>query len=119
MTGSSETGADVRLTVGGAEAGVGDETGTAEEREATFCGGAGAATDGGGSNDAPHIPQKRFPSEFSLPQREQRTTKVLMYSLRYLGGSMQGNANEGVQKMTGLGRDERLNATFGRHSHGA
>jgi hypothetical protein len=32
---------------------------------------------------------------------------------------MQGNANEGVQKMTGLGRDERLNATFGRHSHGA
>jgi hypothetical protein len=67
MTGSSETGADVRLTFGGAEAGVRDEAGTAEERAATFCGGAGAK-DGGGSNDAPHIPQKRFPSEFSLPQ---------------------------------------------------
>lgn len=32
-----------------------------------------AATGGADSSAAPHMPQKRFPSEFSLPQREQRT----------------------------------------------
>ncbi len=71
MTGSLETGTEVRLTVGGD--GGGDETGRAAECAATFCDGAEAAVDGGGSNEAPHIPQKRFPSEFSFPQREQRT----------------------------------------------
>jgi hypothetical protein len=32
-----------------------------------------AATGGADSSAAPHMPQKRLPSGFSLPQREQRT----------------------------------------------
>src|ERR1700741_2930646 len=39
--------------------------------------GTGGASDalgrGAESSDAPHMPQKRFPSEFSLPHRGQRT----------------------------------------------
>jgi len=35
------------------------------------------------------MPQNRFCSEFSLPQRLQRTQSLLAYSLRYLTGSMQ------------------------------
>ena len=40
---------------------------------------------------APHMPQKRFASEFSLPQRAQRNRSLLssIYSLRYLEHSLQ------------------------------
>jgi hypothetical protein len=46
------------------------------------------------NSDAPHMPQKRFCSEFSFPQRAQRTNLSLPYSLRYLTGSMQGVAGQ-------------------------
>jgi hypothetical protein len=42
----------------------------------TGWGSAGFAADDANS-DAPHIPQKRFCSEFSLPQRLQRTNDLL------------------------------------------
>jgi hypothetical protein len=43
----------------------------------------------GASRVVPHIPQKRFSSGFSLPQRGQRTDSPdSLYSLRYLGDSM-------------------------------
>jgi hypothetical protein len=53
--------------------------------------GAEVTAAGSGNNFAPHIPQKRFSSEFSFPQRGQRThpPEVYLYSLRYLEGSMQ------------------------------
>src|SRR5215467_10469842 len=49
---------------------------------------AGAAA-GSANSDAPHIPQKRFCSEFSFPQRGQRNQSSPLYSLRYLTGSLQ------------------------------
>jgi hypothetical protein len=66
--------ADVEATPTGAEAPVGVEVTAA----------------GVASNFAPHIPQKRFSSEFSLPQRGQRTRppETYLYSLRYLQGSV-------------------------------
>ena len=39
-----------------------------------------AATGGADSSAAPHMPQKRLPSEFSLPQREQRTRTLRVSS---------------------------------------
>src|SRR4029077_9884260 len=56
-------------------------------------GGAAVLGTGAGSSDAPHMPQKRFPSEFSLPHRGQRTNLSSTYSLRYLTGSMQGGCD--------------------------
>jgi hypothetical protein len=88
--------------------GAGSETAVVERRGSGAAGGAEAlsATDGAGaatdtgcgeaevgagvdSSDAPHMPQKRFWSRFSLPQRGQRKESLLIYSLRYLTGSMQ------------------------------
>ena len=40
-----------------------------------------AATGGADSSAAPHMPQKRLPSGFSLPQREQRTYPPSLFSL--------------------------------------
>lgn len=43
--------------------------------------GALAAIEGADSSAAPHMPQKRLPSGFSLPQREQRTHPPSLFSL--------------------------------------
>lgn len=77
-------GAAVEATATGAEAPVGVE----------------ATAAGVASNFAPHIPQKRFSSEFSFPQRGQRThpPELYLYSLRYLRGSMQHAANRVPEK---------------------
>jgi len=55
-------------------------------------GGVGAAA-GSASSEAPHIPQKRFCSEFSFPQRGQRNESSPPYSLRYLTGSIQSGGD--------------------------
>jgi len=70
MTGvSSEAGAEIRDCAGA------DGTGEAgaDDRVAITCAGAEATGADAGSSVAPHMPQKRLVSEFSLPQRGQRT----------------------------------------------
>ena len=82
----------------------------------TGCGGAEVAT-GVDSSDAPHIPQKRFWSRFSLPQRGQRTESLLIYSLRYLTGSMQ--REDGAVRGSGLTRTQfRYNHFLDRRGRG-
>lgn len=54
------------------------EVGMAEAGVAGRCSGL-AATGGADSSAAPHMPQKRLPSGFSLPQREQRTHPPSLY----------------------------------------
>jgi len=85
---AAEGGVDDRIAVVWADV---DATVTGAELPA----GAEVTAAGVGSNFVPHIPQKRFSSEFSLPQRGQRTypPEIYLYSLRYLGGSMQDGGN--------------------------
>jgi hypothetical protein len=80
-------------SAGAAAEGGADDRGAAvcADEEATVTGaelpaGAEVTAAGAGNNFAPHIPQKRFSSEFSLPQRGQRThpPEMYLYSLRYL-----------------------------------
>jgi hypothetical protein len=76
MTGAaSDTGAEVR---GCAEA-EGAEEGGADDRVAAPC----ATGSDAGNSVAPHMPQKRFVSVFSLPQRGQRTDPPALYSIAY------------------------------------
>jgi methylmalonyl-CoA mutase N-terminal domain/subunit len=60
-------------------------------RLAAFSAGAGGTGTVSVNSFAPHMPQKRFASEFSLPQRAQRNRSLLISidSLRYLAGSLQ------------------------------
>jgi hypothetical protein len=54
-------------------AGVGEgAAAVVDARIAVPCAGADATSTGVGDSLAPHIPQKRFSSEFSFPQRGQR-----------------------------------------------
>jgi hypothetical protein len=78
----SETGVGGRgeeITWGLAETGVAVEAGiddlldAVEADEDATATGADATATGAINNFVPHIPQKRFPSELSLPQRGQRT----------------------------------------------
>jgi hypothetical protein len=56
------------------------------------------------SSVAPHMPQKRLPSGFSLPHRAQRTDPpVNIYSLRYLRGSMQSGTDMPSRKFPFFG----------------
>jgi hypothetical protein len=113
--GSCDTGADARggtavcgLVITGAavEGGADDRLAVVEaDVEATATGaeaplGVEVTAAGVASNFAPHIPQKRFSSEFSLPQRGQRThpPELYLYSLRYLEGSMQAVGDEVPEK---------------------
>jgi hypothetical protein len=60
-------------------------------RIAALSAGTAATGTASASSFAPHMPQKRFASEFSLPQRAQRNRSLLIstYSLRYLEHSLQ------------------------------
>jgi hypothetical protein len=60
-------------------------------RFAALSAGTAATGTASASSFAPHMPQKRFASEFSLPQRAQRNRSLLIstYSLRYLEHSLQ------------------------------
>jgi hypothetical protein len=103
--GSCDTGAETRggvevcarVIAGAAVAGGADDRVAVlcADVEATATGAEAAGAEltaaGVASSLAPHIPQKRFSSEFSLPQRGQRThpPEIYLYSLRYLEGSMQ------------------------------
>lgn len=85
ITGDSDAGAAARGPVAVGEAGtVPADTGPPEppavEGRAAVTGAAAAVAC---SKLAPHIPQKRFVSGFSFPQRLQRTIPPA-YSLRYL-----------------------------------
>jgi len=83
ITGAAvEEGAVDRVVVVGAD----DATATGAATPA----GVEVTAAGVASNFAPHIPQNRFSSEFSFPQRGQRTypPELYLYSLRYLEGSM-------------------------------
>ena len=70
---------DGRSTVERVESLAGSATASVAVGEAateTGCGSTGLGA-GDDNSDAPHMPQKRFPSEFSLPQRAQRTDSLL------------------------------------------
>jgi TonB family protein len=92
---SSDAGFEVRAAVGfcgtGAEgAGEGIEGAPAARPAAGVFPTAGVAV----SRLPPHMPQKRFPFEFSFPQRAQRTSppdfNPVFHSLRYLADSLHG-----------------------------
>jgi len=75
---SSEIGADREGATtcglaGGDDRDEDDRAAATGADEAATATGVDATTAGAANNLAPHIPQKRFSSEFSLPQRGQRT----------------------------------------------
>jgi len=63
--------------------------------EAATATGVDVTTAGSPNNLAPHIPQKRFSAEFSLPQRGQRNDPLLCLCIAYdiLKDSMQDVVN--------------------------
>ena len=79
MAGVSETAvAERRGSGAGAGAAAASMAGGFGAATDTGCGGA-AAWAGGARSVAPHMPQKRLLSGFSLPQRGQRKESLLMY----------------------------------------
>ncbi len=118
---SSETGAEVCGAEGlcgcedvkGVEYAGGGIEGIADDRGAV-CAGIEATGPGGGNSEPPHMPQKRFSSEFSLPQRGQRTGPPrFSYSLRYPGGSMQAEPDGSIRKMTSTNLEQGQEKSFG------
>jgi len=113
---SSETGAAARAAVvfcgteagavgtGIAEVGIAEvdvtEADVGELGLAVLRVGAAVTASCAGNSVAPHMPQKRFVPGFSLPHRTQRTHPPRLYSLRYLGRSMQEERKGSIRKMT-------------------
>jgi len=79
MTGASfaaaaRAGGGFRVGAGAGAAAAGAEAAeSAVDCVAAACAGADTTAEGADSSVAPHMPQKRFPPGFSLPQRAQRT----------------------------------------------
>lgn len=71
---SSCGGTDWGRFTGSGRAAASSGAAAADDETGTGCDGAGA---GPARRVAPHMPQKRFWSEFSLPQRVQRTHDLL------------------------------------------
>ncbi len=63
----------VALTAVGTGVAAATDSAVLRDTEAGFCPTAAAAVAGACSKVAPHIPQKRFATGFSLPHRAQRT----------------------------------------------
>jgi len=84
-TGAADRGGATTCDLAGMGAGAAGDVPTRlpDVDEAATATGVDATTAGAPNNLAPHIPQKRFSSEFSLPQRGQRNDPLLSPYIAY------------------------------------